>query len=60
MKTPKLRWKESLGEGNIVFPPEFDEEHFVDKADALMDWIYILKLKYQEVLDQEHLERANT
>ena len=60
MKTPKLKWKDSVGEGNIVFPPEFDEEHFVTKADALKDWIHILKLKYQEVLDQDHIDRRST
>lgn len=50
MKYPRLGWNDD--EGTVSFPKEFLELAWIDRADALKDWIIILTDEYDRTVEE--------
>jgi len=62
MMIPKPRLKVDLyfGEGDVVFPEEWEDLEYVLKIDLLSDWIGQLQKKYDETMKaEEKVWKAN-
>lgn len=60
MKVPKLLANVECGEGNIKMPDDWNQHHFLLRADILKDWIGLLGQEYDKTLEDWKKESAST
>lgn len=52
MKTPRLKWNANDARGDVVLPDDWQQRHYIERADALKDWIFHLKEIYNATLKE--------